>query len=85
MLGVFIHDSQNTTKFSYCYRLRVLDLGAVIIHGDISAILEEVADNLEVFSLEDTSWVDPNASKLVGWKESEDGQNYFRSLNTLLA
>ncbi|CAJ0949948.1 unnamed protein product, partial [Mesorhabditis belari] len=53
------------TIASYCYRLRVLDLGAVIIHGDISAILEEVADNLEVFSLEDTSWVDPNASKLI--------------------
>ncbi|CAJ0586369.1 unnamed protein product, partial [Mesorhabditis spiculigera] len=50
---------------SQCHALRRLDLSAVIIHGDISDVLDKVAENLEDFSLEDTSWVDPEAPKKI--------------------
>ncbi|VDM38314.1 unnamed protein product [Toxocara canis] len=59
----------------YCTRLRELDLGCVILNADISPLLEKTAENLEVFSLEETSWV-----------RNEDGDkvhNYFCKMKRL--
>uniref|UniRef100_A0A914RJZ4 Uncharacterized protein n=1 Tax=Parascaris equorum TaxID=6256 RepID=A0A914RJZ4_PAREQ len=55
------------STFSYCVRLRDLDLSCVILNADISPLLENVAGNLEIFSLEETSWV----------------QKYFHRMNKL--
>ncbi|GMR58986.1 hypothetical protein PMAYCL1PPCAC_29181 [Pristionchus mayeri] len=40
-----------------CTQLRQLDLGAVILNADISHLLQTVAGQLRVLSLEETSWV----------------------------
>uniref|UniRef100_A0A9J2Q3M1 F-box domain-containing protein n=1 Tax=Ascaris lumbricoides TaxID=6252 RepID=A0A9J2Q3M1_ASCLU len=63
------------TIAAYCIRLRDLDLSCVILNADISPLLENVAENLEIFSLEETSWV-----------RNEDGdkvQKYFHRMNKL--
>uniref|UniRef100_A0A915CHU8 RNI-like protein n=1 Tax=Parascaris univalens TaxID=6257 RepID=A0A915CHU8_PARUN len=63
------------TIAAYCVRLRDLDLSCVILNADISPLLENVAGNLEIFSLEETSWV-----------RNEDGdevQKYFHRMNKL--
>uniref|UniRef100_A0A915PR36 F-box domain-containing protein n=1 Tax=Setaria digitata TaxID=48799 RepID=A0A915PR36_9BILA len=41
----------------YCTRLTELDLGCIILDADISILLEKIGENLETFSLEETSWV----------------------------
>ncbi|VDK48717.1 unnamed protein product [Anisakis simplex] len=59
----------------YCNRLRELDLSCVIMNADISALLDKTAENLEIFSLEETSWV-----------RNEDGnkvQEYFYRMKKL--
>ncbi|KAI1719417.1 F-box/LRR-repeat protein 2 [Ditylenchus destructor] len=41
----------------YCQQLTRLDLGCVILNADISPILRNVAQKLEYFSLEESSWI----------------------------
>ncbi|VDK29469.1 unnamed protein product [Gongylonema pulchrum] len=59
----------------HCTRLTELDLGCVILDADISVLLERIGENLESFSLEETSWVN-----------NEDGdkvQNFFQQMKKL--
>uniref|UniRef100_A0A158Q7C3 F-box domain-containing protein n=1 Tax=Elaeophora elaphi TaxID=1147741 RepID=A0A158Q7C3_9BILA len=49
----------------YCTRLTELDLGCIILDADITILLEKFAQNLETFSLEETSWVDKDDSEKV--------------------
>ncbi|GMS80028.1 hypothetical protein PENTCL1PPCAC_2203, partial [Pristionchus entomophagus] len=62
--------------FSDCTQLRQLDLGAVILNADITRLLQAVAAQLRVLSLEETSWVhnehaDKMADMLCGFTRLE--------------
>ncbi|VDM70268.1 unnamed protein product, partial [Strongylus vulgaris] len=61
--------------YSKCSRLRVVDLGAVILSADLSPLLEKVAPQLEEFSLEETSWINIEYAEKV--------QNYFKDMKRL--
>ncbi|WKY09722.1 hypothetical protein Q1695_002239 [Nippostrongylus brasiliensis] len=58
-----------------CKRLRVVDLGAVILNADLSPLLEKVAAQLEEFSLEETSWVNIEFAEKV--------LHYFKSMKRI--
>ncbi|CAJ0591852.1 unnamed protein product [Cylicocyclus nassatus] len=58
-----------------CTRLRVVDLGAVILSADLSPLLEKIAPQLEEFSLEETSWINNQYAAKV--------QNYFKDMKRL--
>ncbi|VDN33073.1 unnamed protein product [Cylicostephanus goldi] len=60
---------------SKCNRLRVVDLGAVILSADLSPLLEKIAPQLEEFSLEETSWINNQYAAKV--------QNYFKDMKRL--
>ncbi|VDO36109.1 unnamed protein product [Haemonchus placei] len=58
-----------------CKRLTVVDLGAVILNADLSPLLEQIAPQLQEFSLEETSWINIECAEKV--------QNYFKSMKKL--
>lgn len=64
----FVHQSQTNRVLRFCQQLTSLDLGCIILNADITPILESVAEQLEYFSLEETSWVNENFSEEVAFK-----------------
>lgn len=63
------------TIASYCCRLRELDLGCTILNADISELLEQTAERLLVFSLEETSWIND--------EDRDKVPNYFHKMKNL--
>ncbi|VDK74406.1 unnamed protein product [Litomosoides sigmodontis] len=59
----------------YCARLTELDLGCIILDADISILLEKIGENLETFSLEETSWVNKDDGDKV--------QDFFQRMKKL--
>lgn len=59
----------------YCIHLTELDLGCVILDAEISVLLDRIGKNLEVFSLEETSWVNNENGDKV--------QHYFQQMKKL--
>ncbi|VIO98743.1 Uncharacterized protein BM_BM10564 [Brugia malayi] len=59
----------------YCTRLTELDLGCIILDADISILLEKTGENLEIFSLEETSWVNKDDGDKV--------QDFFQRMKRL--
>lgn len=62
---ILLQDHENIERCRYCGQLVNLDLGCSIINADITPILESVADKLEQFSLESTSWVNEQDAEKV--------------------
>lgn len=61
---------------AHCRQLTHLDLGCVVLCAAISPLLEQLAGQLELFSLEETSWAN-------GWDGGEKFSQHFPAMRRL--